>query len=177
MTKRVRERRLSLPREERDILFRQADQLMDEGKYRRAATLFLRMANAGDDSSQLNLGCLYSEGRGVPRDDAKALYWYRRAYRQGSPYAATSIGLLYRDQERFKMAIRWLERGLAMGDHDAALDLGRIYLERLHDPARAARYLAMVTDRKSIVTEASREAARELLALAKKASRVAAARR
>lgn len=175
MTKRVRATRLS--HEERDLLFRQADELMDAGAYRRAATLFLRAANAGDDSSQLNVGNLYSEGRGVRRDDTKALYWYRRAYRQGNASAASNIGLVYRDQGRFRLAIRWLERAIAMGDHDAALELGRIYMDGLHDPARAAHYLAIVTDRKSIVTEASREEAHKLLAIVKQANRAAVTRR
>jgi TPR repeat protein len=44
-------------------------------------------AEAGDVKAQYYLGTLYCEGKGVARDDTKAVEWLARAAEQGNPDA------------------------------------------------------------------------------------------
>ncbi|MGH7118989.1 MAG: hypothetical protein ACREFP_08380 [Acetobacteraceae bacterium] len=53
-------------------------------------------AKLGNPSAQLNLGYTYDVGIGVRRNRAAAIYWYRRAYRQGVGIAASNIGTIFR---------------------------------------------------------------------------------
>jgi hypothetical protein len=42
-----------------------------------------KAAEQGDAKAQYTLGMMYEKGRGVPRDDLKALAWYTKAAEQG----------------------------------------------------------------------------------------------
>ena len=44
-------------------------------------------AEQGDASAQFNLGFMYATGEGVPKDDAKAVKWFRLAAEQGHAQA------------------------------------------------------------------------------------------
>ena len=45
-------------------------------------------AEQGNESAQYNLGNMYANGRGVPKDDAEAVRWYRLVAEQGyAPWA------------------------------------------------------------------------------------------
>ena len=52
-------------------------------------------AEQGDASAQYNLGVMYATGRGVPKDDAKAVKWYRLAAEQGYARAQYNLGVMY----------------------------------------------------------------------------------
>ena len=54
-----------------------------------------RAADQGNADAQFNLGVMYAEGRGVPRDDAEAARWYRCAADQGEAAAQFNLGLMY----------------------------------------------------------------------------------
>jgi len=43
------------------------------------------------------LGVTYYTGKGVPKDSAQAVQWYRRAAEQGYAKAQYNLGLLYRN--------------------------------------------------------------------------------
>jgi TPR repeat protein len=53
----------------------------------------------------LNLGYFYDRGLGVRRSEAKALYWYRRAYRRGDASGANNIGTIYRERGDLRQAV------------------------------------------------------------------------
>src|SRR5690349_14904233 len=55
------------------------------------------LANNGNARAELALGVLYQSGKGVPRDTAKAIYWYTRAARQNNAEAAFWLGEIYKD--------------------------------------------------------------------------------
>jgi TPR repeat protein len=67
-----------------DDLFLRANEHWDRGKLKSAFRLFLRGAKAGDSGAQVNLCYFYDSALGVKPNRDLALYWYRRAYRQGS---------------------------------------------------------------------------------------------
>ena len=49
----------------------------------------------GDAQAQFYLGNMYSEGRGVPQDDAYAVRWYRLVANQGIATAQYNLGVAY----------------------------------------------------------------------------------
>lgn len=49
----------------------------------RAVALYCRAARLGDAASQFDLGWMYANGRGVPRDDAVAAFFFAAAAEQG----------------------------------------------------------------------------------------------
>ncbi len=57
------------------------------GDYDRAVREFLLLANQGHAQAQVNLGILYSQGRGVPKDYVTAYSWYTLAASQGDDLA------------------------------------------------------------------------------------------
>ena len=44
-----------------------------------------KKAEQGDADAQYNLGFMYANGRGVPKDEVEAVIWYRKAAEQGLP--------------------------------------------------------------------------------------------
>ena len=51
--------------------------------YGTAFTGFKKLAEQGDAMAQFNLGVRYDDGRGVPKDDQLAYFWYLLASAQG----------------------------------------------------------------------------------------------
>ena len=49
----------------------------------------------GHASAQFNLGVMYDNGRGVLKDDAEAVRWYRLAAEQGQAQAQYGLGRMY----------------------------------------------------------------------------------
>ena len=65
---------------------------------RLAAEQQLRLAaEQGYASAQLSLGFMYADGRGVLKDDAKAVKWFRLAAEQGDARSQSNLGLMYVD--------------------------------------------------------------------------------
>ena len=52
-------------------------------------------AEQGDGEAQFELGWMYDNGKGVPKNDAEAVKWYRKAGENGHPIAQLSLGLMY----------------------------------------------------------------------------------
>jgi TPR repeat protein len=153
-----------MTRQQKDDLFQRADDAWNAGKLKSAFRLLLASAKAGDIGAQINLGTFYADGIGIKPNRAKALYWYRRAYRRQHGAAAHNIGILYRDEGNFNEAIQWLKRAVKLQDGDANLDIAKILMSR--GDRRAEAYLNRVLrTRNGLVTEASREEAEKLLKL------------
>ena len=52
-------------------------------------------ADQGDAEAQNNLGLRYANGKGVLKDDAEAVRWYRLAAEQGQADAQYGLGIMY----------------------------------------------------------------------------------
>jgi len=81
--------------------------------YPRAFREWKAAAEAGQAEAQFDLGLLYAQGLGVPRDMEEAGRWYRKAAEQGNAEAEFALGQMYsrgwgvpRDQAD---ALRWLQ--------------------------------------------------------------------
>ena len=65
------------------------------GDYATALKEWPPLAEAGDKVSQFNLGVMYSNGKGVPQDNAEAVKWYRLAAEQGYDKAQNYLGIMF----------------------------------------------------------------------------------
>jgi TPR repeat protein len=128
----------------------------------RTAVRWYRLsAIGGNSSAQISLGNSLSNGRGVCRDDAEALRWYKRALRQGDFCAPNNIAAVYRDQGDHRRAMFWYRRAVAIGDDDALVEVGFRYYEGTgvrRDPVEAVCCYRKAIASKNI-TEAGRESA------------------
>lgn len=132
----------------------------NRGDYAAAADIWREDAAAGDAAAQRNLGLLYLNGQGVPKNEAAAAEWFRRSSDQGFPRASANLGEMYlrgvgvpRDPERAVTFFqRAAEAGLAEAQYNLAilteagfgvrkdLELARRWFQRAaaggHAPAR-----------------------------------------
>ena len=61
---------------------------------------FVELVQAqGNASAQFNLGLMYANGDGVPKDAAEAVKWYRKAADQGNAHAQFILGVMYANGE------------------------------------------------------------------------------
>ena len=75
--------------------FNEALDAFNAGHFARAFAIWSRLAGEGDAKSQASLGFMYYSGKGVRRDDAQSLFWFRRAAEAGQPTAQFFLGLQY----------------------------------------------------------------------------------
>ena len=80
-------------------------------------------AERGNAQAQYRIGVLYSDGRGVPQDEAEATAWISMAAESGYPDAQCCMGVkcehgigVPRD---FVRAVAWYCRAAEHGDTDA----------------------------------------------------------
>ena len=93
--------------------------------YSEAAFWYEEGAKRGHLESFNNLGALYKEGHGVPKDDAKTFICFTRAAEGGLSQGLYNLGLLY-------------DQGIGCErDNDKALDLCRKAAYKGHEKAKA----------------------------------------
>ena len=90
-----------------------------------------RDAQSGDVSAQRNLGAMYLQGNGVPRDPTQAFTWFKKAADGGSRDGAYQLALMYeagrgvpRDAAQ---ATAWYKKAALLGDVDSQVKLGMAY--------------------------------------------------
>ena len=111
--------------------FKAGEKAYQRNDYATALREWQPLANQGQAAAQYQLGLLYSNGQGVPKDDAQARQWYEKAANQGHPLAQVNLGGLY-DYGRggtqdFRMAVRWYLRAANQGNELAQQRLGLLY--------------------------------------------------
>ncbi len=84
---------------------------------------FRLAADQGLADAQASLGFMYSEGRGVAQDAAKAVKWTRLAADQGEAFAQANLGRAYADgtgvPQDFGKAYLWFNLAAANGVSEA----------------------------------------------------------
>ena len=105
-----------------------------------------KKAEAGDAVAQLNLGHMYKEPNGVPRDYAEAVKWYRNAAEQGNVGAQNSLGWMYKDglgvERDLVQAHVWWNIAAANGNEIAKIFLTNVEKEMTHEQQAEAMKLA-----------------------------------
>ena len=76
---------------------------------------------------------MYAAGHGVPKDNAEALKWYRKAVNQGDAQAQYHLGGMYLNGEgvpqNYAEAVHWFRKAADLGNVDAQYWLGYFYFQ------------------------------------------------
>ena len=111
-------------------------------------------AEQGSDVAQLELGYMYYDGKGVPKDLAAAARWFRKAADQGNDAAQGRLGYMYYNGEGvpkdLAVAARWYRKAADQGDDAAQVMLGSMYYKGEGVPkdlVAAARWYREAADR------------------------------
>ena len=74
---------------------------------------------------------MYAKGRGVPKDDAEAVKWYRQAAEQGDADAQFVLGVKYDSGQGVPKddaeSVKWHRKAAEQSDADAQVALGIAY--------------------------------------------------
>jgi uncharacterized protein len=93
------------------------------GDYTTAAGIWRGLADKGEASSQVSLGSLYKDGKGVKQDYNQAIKWYRKAAEQSDVSGQVKLGEMYDlglgVQQDSGVAAGWYRRAADNGDADA----------------------------------------------------------
>ena len=104
-----------------------------------------KKATTGDAQAQLNLGMMYRDGVGVPKDTAKAAEWYQKAAAQGEAKAQFHLGVRYGLgdglQKDAAKAAEWYQKAAAQGEARAQYNLGSMHDRGEGVPQDAAKAL------------------------------------
>ncbi len=104
-----------------------------KGDYAAAFKEFRPLAEQGNASAQYNLGVMYANGLGVPKDDREAVKWFRKSTEQGYARAQYNLGVMY-DEGRGvpqddKEAAKWYRKAAERGLARAQNNLGVMYVK------------------------------------------------
>ncbi len=121
---------------------------------RDARQWFERAAAQGYAPAQVNLGVLYLNGWGTPRNYGAALYWLRSAAERGEPRAHTNLGILYLNgwgvRQDYAEALKYFDFATNHGETGAMVNLGYMSdggLGTPKDQATAAKWYLQAAER------------------------------
>jgi hypothetical protein len=113
--------------------------------YTTAFSIWWPLARDGDPKSQASLGFMYYSGKGVRRDDQRALFWFRHAADSGQPTAQFFLGMQYfyglgvpRD---LAQAYSWCDIALTNGYSESLSCRDTVALQMSADDRRRAAQL------------------------------------
>ncbi|MCV5934099.1 sel1 repeat family protein, partial [Escherichia coli] len=92
------------------------------------ATPLLAHQEPTEAAAQYDLADSYYMGKGVTQDAIEAVYWYRKAAKQGHAAAQSKLGWMYQNglgvQSDTNMAIYWYNKAAEQGYAEALRQLG-----------------------------------------------------
>ena len=104
-----------------------------KGDYKAAMEKWRPLAEDGNTSAQVNMGVMYYEGRGVPRNYEEALKWYKMAAMQGHAEAEYNLGVAYAQgrgvEQDQREALRWYRQSAERGYLPAQMMLAKMYMD------------------------------------------------
>src|SRR2546425_104126 len=90
-----------------------------------------KKADSGDTNAMYELGRMYYDGAGVPKDAAKAAEWWQKAATQGNALAQNRLGSMYLNGEGvpkdIAKAAEWWQKAATQGHATAQAVLGKMY--------------------------------------------------
>jgi len=115
------------------------------GNYKEAFAVWWPLAQHGDAKAQASLGFLYYSGKGVGRDDQRALLWFSRAAEAGQPTAQFFLGLQYYYGKGVKRdlakAYSWCDIALTNGYSESLFCRDSVALEMTPEEKRQSTVL------------------------------------
>lgn len=118
------------PKMDRGVLYFEVNPRA-KSNMQKAFDWYKKAAEQGHEASQLNLGVMYNQGRGVKQDYKEAAHWYEKASAQGNAKAQLNLGILYDQGLGMKKdiikAAEYYRKAAEHGIRDAQYNLGIIY--------------------------------------------------
>lgn len=100
----------------------------EKGDFQTAIAEWTPLAEKGDVAAQFNLGVIYQNARGVPRDNTKAFYFFRHAAEKGHPKAMLNVAFAYASGagagQNYQEAYYWMRKAADKGVIIAQYNLG-----------------------------------------------------
>ncbi len=104
----------------------------------------------GRSNSMTDMGVKYLLGRGVPKDNEKAFYYFTQAAEQGDPLAENELGYMYAagkgTPRNYEKAFFHYQVAARHGLASAQYSLGFLYLNGLGTPRDKAKAIEMFTE-------------------------------
>jgi TPR repeat protein len=92
---------------------------------------YRKAADLSDSTATYNIGFMYHNGQGTPRDPTEAIAWYRKAADLGYASAPYNVGVMYRDGQGVPQdpaeAVAWFRKAADLGHVGAMNALGAMY--------------------------------------------------
>jgi TPR repeat protein len=103
--------------------------LLAAGQYARAMHVFTLRAAEGDGAAMADLGSMYDQGLGVPRNEAVALKWYSKAAEAGDGDGLAFVGYAYQHAtpSDYRRAILYYRQAVDAGSALAMNQMGYLY--------------------------------------------------
>ena len=104
-----------------------------ENEYTEAAKWWQILADQGHPLAQRKLGKYYHDGKGVPKDLDKALYYYTKAAEQGEATAQNNLALMYKNGDgvemNYALSAKWMKKAAESEDATFCYNMGKYYLD------------------------------------------------
>jgi TPR repeat protein len=116
-------------------------------EYAAAFSAFRELAEEGNAAAQFNLGQMYRQAQGVPRDVVEAARWYHRAAAQDDAQSQYNLGVMYYNGQgvprNFVFSHMWLTLSAMSGAENAvrnrAMLVKQMTPEQIAEALRLAR--------------------------------------
>ncbi|HEU4686329.1 MAG TPA: tetratricopeptide repeat protein [Nitrospira sp.] len=126
-----------------------ADKAYLRSDYQKSVTELESLAKMGEPRAEYDLGLLYDQGLGVPKNDAQAFHWYSRAAEHGHVKAQYNLGLMYMNGQGMTpdlvRAYYWLSLAVAGGEPKAPA--AQDYLQDTMTPNQVTEAQQLVRER------------------------------
>jgi len=99
-----------------------------EGEYSTAYSRYEKLANLGHSESQVFIGWMCFEGKGVPQSSGSAKQWFEIAAKTGHAQGAFYYARLLKIEGNLADAIRWYQTSANTGYAPAKFRLGMHYI-------------------------------------------------
>jgi Sel1 repeat len=131
-------------------VFAQGVMAYDAGDYRRAFDLWLPLARTGDLAAAFNIGLMLRDGRGVPKDEPRALTFFKKSAERGHLGSEVNLAKMYYEgigtPPNYLEAARWLMILSRRGHYPSMYKLAGMFErgEGIQRNLKAARTLYLI---------------------------------
>ena len=109
------------------------DEASSQKIFKRIFPVLKDMAEQGDTTAQIQVGCMYELGAGVEQNEEQAVYWFMQAAKQGDAEAQYFLAGRYADgigvERNYEQALYWCTQAVENGYEDAQELLDDLYDE------------------------------------------------
>ncbi len=111
-----------------------------QGNYWKAFELWQPVAQQGDPVAQYNMGVLYINGQGFPKNVKQAIKWFEMSAEQGYANAQYVLGNVYYHkigcvERSLPDALKWYRKGANNGSEEAEAQIKKVYTDLFPIPS------------------------------------------